>query len=189
MIYKDFADIDRKYDIIYADPPWHYDDKTNNRPGGHYTRMTVEDICALPIQRIISENSILFIWGTWTHNREIHDVIDAWGFHFKTAAFVWIKQYSTGKDIIGMGHWTRANTEYCLLATHGNPKRINNNISQIIKSIPRKHSQKPDIVRNKIVRLCGDVPRLEMFGRSAMHGWDTFGNDNRLDAQPLEVFQ
>ena len=192
MIYNKFADIDKKYDIIYADPPWEYEQAMQMWGGSQaskYPRMTLEEMCRLPVESILSENSVLFIWGVWTHNREIHDLIDAWGFDFKTLGFIWLKQYATGKDVIGMGHWTRANTEYCLLATHGNPRRINNSVSQIIKSVPKAHSQKPDIVRNKIIRLCGDVPRLEMFGRSSIHGWDTFGNDNRLDAQPLEVFQ
>lgn len=181
----------KKYKIIYADPPWQYDDKSLSHGGGaecHFDTMSVEDICHLPIEQLADEDSILFIWGTWTHINEVQRVIRYWGFDYKTVGFVWIKKYSNGKNYFGMGRWTRANTEYCLIATRGKPKRLNDSISQIIESIPKAHSKKPDLIRKKIVQLVGDLPRIELFARTKIHGWDTWGNDEKLTHEPLESF-
>ena len=180
---------DKKYKIIYADPPWTYDDKAlsgNRGAGCKYDLMTIEEICNLPVKEITDDDCILFCWGTWTHNREIHKLIESWGFVFKTVGFVWIKKFATGRNFMGMGNWTRANTEYCLIATKGNPKRLDAGISQIIESIPNKHSSKPDIVRKRILELCGDLPRIELFARTKIHGWDVWGNDEKLQNTPLE---
>jgi len=181
----------KKYSIIYADPPWQYDDKSTSHGGGaeqHYDTMCIDDICKLPVQNLADDNCTLFCWGTWTHNREIHKLIDAWGFEYKTIGFVWNKKYSNGKNFLGMGRWTRTNTEYCLIATKGKPKRINDSISQMITSDVTRHSQKPDTVRKKIVELMGDLPRIELFARTKVHGWDVWGNDEKLEATPLESF-
>ena len=78
---------------------------------------------------------------------------------------------------MGMGRWTRANAEVCLLATKGKPKRINAGVRQIIESVPEKHSKKPDIVRDKIVDLVGELPRVELFARNETDGWDVWGNE------------
>ena len=181
----------KKYKIIYADPAWTYDDKalTGNRGAGcKYDLMTLEDICNLPVSQISDDDCILFIWGTWTHIKEVQQVIESWGFEYKTVGFVWVKKFATGKNFIGMGNWTRSNTEYCLIATKGNPKRINAGISQIIESIPDSHSSKPDMVRKRIIELVGDLPRIELFARTKVHGWDVWGNDEKLNLQPLESF-
>lgn len=179
----------KKYGIIYADPPWSYNDKITNRPGCTYDAMTVDDICDIPVASIADENCILFIWGTWTHITEVQQVITAWGFDYKTIGFVWIKQYSTGHNILGMGNWTRANTEYCLIATKGHPKRIDAGISQLITTTKREHSKKPHEVRQKIIALMGnDIPRIELFARTIINGWDTWGNDPKLQHKPLEHF-
>jgi len=182
---------DKKYKIIYADIPWTYDDKAqagNRGVNFKYDLMSMEQICDLPVNQIADDDCILFLWGTWTHNQEIHKVIESWGFVYKTIGFVWIKKYSTGKNFIGMGNWTRSNTEYCLIAVKGKPKRIDAGISQVIESVPRNHSQKPDIVRGKIIQLCGNIPRIELFARTKIHGWDVWGNDEKLEAPPLEAF-
>jgi N6-adenosine-specific RNA methylase IME4 len=92
------------------------------------------------------------------------------------------------KDVLGMGNYTRGNTEFCLMGVKGKPKRIDNNVSQLIKSTIRQHSKKPDIVRDKITQLCGDLPRIELFARTKVHGWDVWGNDEKLEATPLESF-
>ena len=114
--------------------------------------------------------------------------MDAWGFTYKTSAFVWLKTYKTGKDVFGMGNYTRGNTEYCLLGVKGKPKRISKFVSQLIKTTIKKHSQKPDIVRSKIIQLCGDLPRIELFARTKVHGWDVIGNDEKLQNEPLEAY-
>lgn len=184
--------LDKKYQIIYADPPWEYGDKLNHLNNGsaesHYDVMDIDDICNLPVSDISDKNCILFLWGTWPLLPESIKVLESWGFKYKTIGFVWIKQYSTGKDVLGMGNYTRGNTEFCLIGIKGKMKRIDNNVSQLIKSTISKHSQKPDIVRSKIIQLMGDLPRIELFARTKIHGWDTWGNDEKLKLQPLESF-
>ncbi len=182
---------DKKYKIIYADPPWTYEDKLISHGGGaasHYDTINVEEICNLPIKDLADEDCVLFIWGTWTHNKEVHKVIEAWGFTFKTIGFVWEKRYNNGKIYFGMGRWTRANTEYVLIAVKGKPKRINNSISQLVITPPTTHSKKPNVFRTKIISLMGDLPRIELFARTKVHGWDVWGNDEKLENQPLEAF-
>ena len=186
--------VNKLYQIIYADPPWQYGDKLQHHGGSadsHYDTMDIEQICDLringkPIKDITDENCFLFLWGTWAFLPEALRVIDAWGFKYKTSGFVWIKTYQSGKDVFGMGNYTRGNTEYVLLGVKGKPQRKSKFVSQIIKTTIKEHSKKPDIIRSKIVQLCGDLPRLEIFARTKIHGWDTFGNDEKLELQPLE---
>jgi len=181
----------KKYKIIYADPPWEYEDKLNHHGGSaqsHYDVMKFEDICDLPINEITDENCFLFLWGTWPLLLESIQLINSWGFEYKTIGFVWIKSYHTGKDVFGMGNYTRGNTEFCLIGIKGKPKRLANNVSQLIKTTIRHHSKKPDLVRDKIIHLCGDLPRIELFARTKIHGWDVWGNDSKLQNEPLEVF-
>ncbi len=182
---------DKKYKIIYADPPWRYEDKAlagNRGVGLKYDLLSIDELKKLPVSDITDNDCILFIWGTWTHNKEVHELIESWGFEYKTVGFVWVKKYLNGKTFLGMGRYTRSNTEYCLIATKGSTQRLDAGISQIIESTPKNHSRKPDIVRSKIIKLVGDLPRIELFARTKIHGWDTWGNDEKLQAQPLEVF-
>jgi len=181
----------KKYKIIYADPPWEYDDKLNMAYGGaeaHYETLTPEEIKNLPIKKISCDDSWLFLWATWPNLQTALQVINSWDFEYRTVAFVWIKTYSNGKYHLGLGQYTRGNTEFCLLARKGNPRRINNSISQLIFSPVGKHSKKPDTTRNKIIQLCGDLPRIELFARTKVHGWDVWGNDPKLESEPLEAF-
>jgi N6-adenosine-specific RNA methylase IME4 len=176
----DLDSINKKYKIITADPPWTYQDKSKSHGGGaesHYKTMTVEDICNLPVSDLADEDCILFIWGTWTHNREIHQVIDSWGFEYKTIGFVWVKRYNNGKHFLGMGRWSRANTEYCLIAVKGKPKRVNASVRQVVESVPEGHSKKPNEVMDRIVTLVGDLPRIELFARNKRDNWDSWGNE------------
>lgn len=180
-----------KYKIIYCDPAWSYNDKAIAGKRGScckYPVMTVYEISRLPIERLADNDCILFVWCTWPHYFDAQKIIESWGFEYKTVAFVWIKKNENGTVFKGLGHWTRSNSEYCLLATKGKPKRIDARISQIIESIPREHSKKPDIVRDKILKLCGDLPRIELFARTRVHGWDVWGNDEKLQLEPLEAF-
>lgn len=180
------------FNIIYADPPWSYDDKALNRGGAerHYSTMTIDDICAMPVGDLAADDCILFLWGTWPKLHESLKVIEAWGFEYKTCAFVWVKtnkkantkQYSflpqdSFDTFWGMGRWTRANSEFCLLATKGSPKRIDAGVHQIIYAPIAKHSKKPDETREKIVRLCGELPRVELFARNSTPGWKVWGNE------------
>jgi N6-adenosine-specific RNA methylase IME4 len=173
---------ERKYKIIYADPPWqfkNYNDKTASRfVGDHYSIMNTGDICGLPVNCIADKNCILFIWGTWPRLPDCLKVIESWGFKYKTLAFNWYKRNVRSRKLfMGMGYWTRSNSEYCLLATKGNPKRQSTGVFQIIEHPKMKHSKKPSVIRDKIVELVGDLPRIELFAREKTDGWDVWGNE------------
>lgn len=97
---------------------------------------------------------------------------------YKTVAFVWVKLNRKSDSLFwGMGHWTRANAEFCLLATRGNPKRQSARVHQIILSHIQEHSRKPAETRDRIVQLMGDLPRIELFARESVPGWDVWGNE------------
>ena len=169
---------DRLFNIILADPAWSYNDKAlagNRGACCKYDVMSIEDIKNLGVSKIAADDCILFLWVTYPKLNEVFDVIKAWGFQYKTVAFTWVKKYKNGGNFMGMGRWTRANAEICLLATKGKPKRISASVRQIIESVPERHSKKPDIVRDKIVQLCGDIPRIELFARERVEGWDSWG--------------
>ena len=173
---------DKKYNIIYADPPWSfktYSDKGKDRsPDKHYSVMSLQDIKDLPIQDIVDDNCILFMWVTFPLLKEGFEVIDDWGFTYKTVAFNWVKKNKkTNSWFWGLGYWTRANAELCLLATKGTIKRQSASVHQVIDTPIERHSKKPDIVRDKIVELLGDLPRIELFARESAKGWDSWGNE------------
>ena len=169
----------KRYPIILADPPWRY--SSGNVQGAaenHYPTMHINDICALPVAELAAEDSALFLWATFPMLREALQVIDAWGFKFKTVAFVWLKtNRKAGTWFTGLGYWTRANAEVCLLATRGKPQRRDKGIHQLIISPLEGHSKKPDEARERIVRLMGDLPRVELFARQTPPGWDVWGNE------------
>lgn len=149
----DIYNTDKKYNIIYADPPWSYKDKKcNGNCESHYNTMNIKDICNLPINDITNKDCVLFLWVTYPMLKEGLELIEAWGFKYKTIGFQWIKQNKSGNGFFfGLGRWTRGNTECCLIAVKGKPKRINNSISQLIISPLEQHSKKPDIVRKKLL--------------------------------------
>jgi len=140
--------------------------------------MSLDDICALPVADIAAKDSALFLWATFPMLAEALLVISAWGFTYKTTAFVWLKQNKKSPSwFYGMGNWTRSNAEICLLATKGKPQRQSRSIHQLIVSPIEAHSKKPDIAREKITDLMGDLPRVELFARQTALGWDVWGNE------------
>ena len=180
------------YNIVYADPPWRYNGALYDRGGAenHYVTMTTEDIANMPIKNITADNCVLFMWATFPKLQDAFVVMRGWGFDYKTCAFVWVKtnrrvnvrQYSflpqeQFDSFMGMGKWTRANAEICLLGVRGKIERKNAGIHQIIYAPIEKHSKKPDIVRKKIIELVGDMPKVELFARQNRDGWDAFGNE------------
>lgn len=175
----------KKYNIIYADPPWRYDQKNlSGAAEKHYETLDTNDICSLNIEEIAEKDSVLFIWVTFPQLKEALKVIRAWGFKYKTVAFVWIKQNKSGKGwFFGLGFWTRGNAEICLLATKGKPKRLSKRVHQLIISPLTEHSRKPDEARKKIVELVGELPRLELFAREKTDGWDVWGNEVKNDIE------
>lgn len=170
----------KKYKIIYADPPWSYDDKSMNRGGAerHYKTTKNSELCKLDIQSISDDDCILFMWATFPKLREALELIDAWGFEYKTNAFTWVKKNKKSlTNFWGMGRWTRSNAEICLLAVKGKPKRLSMSVHSIIEEPIMQHSRKPQVVRDKIIELVGDIPRIELFCRESPVGWDTWGNE------------
>ena len=180
----------KRYNIILIDPAWTYKDKAlagNRGAGCKYNLMTTEDIKQLPINSIADDDCVLFCWVTFPKLNEVFDVIKAWGFEYKTVAFTWVKKYKNGDNFMGMGRWTRANAEICLLCTKGKPKRVSASVRQVIETIPERHSKKPDIVREKIVELCGDLPRIELFARERVENWDCWGDDQNLNIETRSI--
>lgn len=178
----DIFDTDKKYNIIYADPPWSYKDKAlagNRGAGCKYPVMSLEDICKLPVKELAADDCVLFMWVTMPKLNEAFDVINAWGFKYKTCAFTWVKQNKKSDSLFwGMGRWTRANAEICLLATKGKPKRVSAGVHSVIISHIERHSKKPAEVRDRIVELMGaDLQKIELFARETADGWDCFGNE------------
>jgi site-specific DNA-methyltransferase (adenine-specific) len=181
----------KKYKIIYADPPWSYrvwSDKGNARSAAanHYDVQDVVDIKKLNVPSISDDSCALFMWATFPCLKEAIELGEHWGFTYKTVAFTWIKK-NKEKDspFVGMGYYTRSNAEIVILFTKGKPlKRENMDVEQVLFSPIGKHSQKPNEIRERIVRLFGDLPRIELFARSRQgffpdyeyEGWDVFGN-------------
>lgn len=180
----------KKYNIIYADPPWRYEVKKGQGVAeNHYSTMGTEEICSLPVQEICDKNCALFLWVTFPQLPEAFKVIKGWGFQYKTVAFVWIKLNRSGKGyFFGLGYWTRSNAEICLLAVRGKPKRISRKVFQLIVSPLQEHSRKPAEVREHIVELMGDLPRIELFARQQSPGWDVWGNEveSSLDIELMQ---
>ena len=144
--------------------------------------MTLDDIKALPVREIADENCALFMWTTIPFLRHSFDVMDSWGFQYKTVAFVWIKKNRKADSLFwGNGYWTRANAELCMLATKGHPKRESAGVHQVIISRIEEHSKKPQEARERIVNLMGDIPRIELFARQKTVGWDVWGNEVKSD--------
>lgn len=170
---------DKKYSVIYADPPWRYADRgCNGNAEAHYPTMKIQEIEKLPVKDIAGKDCVLFLWTTYPMMQEAMDLIKAWGFKYKTIGFQWVKQNRSGNGLFfGLGRWTRGNTEPCLIAVKGKPKRVDNAVSQLIVSPIGRHSAKPAEARDRIVKLMGDVPRIELFARERVEGWDAWGNE------------
>jgi N6-adenosine-specific RNA methylase IME4 len=161
---------------LYADPPWKYSDKRHGRGGVSYKTMTDAQIRGLQVQRIVADHCALFLWTTKPFMPVALSVMRAWGFEFKTIAFDWVKRGESGKLAWGNGAWTRANAEHVLLGVRGKPRRVSAAVHSVIEAPRGEHSAKPAEVRDRIVKLMGDVPRLELFARVASPGWYRWGD-------------
>lgn len=180
------------FGVVLADPPWRF--RTWNKATAvkrrasalqdeavHYNTMTIEDIAALPVADLAADNCCLFLWISWPLLSDALHTIDRWGFNYKTCAFSWVKT----NGFMGMGYWTRANSEVCLLATRGKPKRLNADVRQAILEPRREHSRKPDI-HERIERLVAG-PYLELFARECRPGWHAWGDQVDL-FNPLDGY-
>lgn len=182
---------DKKYSVLLADPPWHFRNYSADKPGmihnrsrgqnRHYPTMTTDEICALPVKDLAADNAVLFLWACWPVLPDALRVIESWGFEYKSLAWTWIKSNPTGFGFfMGMGYYTRANSEPVLLATRGNlPKPKDRGILSLIYSPVLSHSRKPIDQFRKIEALypASLYPnRLELFARRKQPGWTTIGN-------------
>lgn len=185
-----------RYGAILADPPWRFRtwSETNQAKAAsrHYKLMELDDIKKIPVADMAADNCALLMWACNPMIPQALEVIEAWGFKFKTVVFTWAKQTTTGKPWhYGLGYWTRQNTEQCFIATRGKPKATAHDVAQLLVTPRREHSRKPDEQYERIERLVAG-PYLEMFARQRRPGWDVWGNEvdkfsPPVDAHPLDL--
>ena len=171
----------KKYNIIYADPPWHFENWNNKtaqtNPNQHYPTMTMKDIANMKVNDIAADDCVLFMWCTDPLLHKQLPIIESWGFKYKTVGFTWAKTNRTKMGFFtGLGYWTRGNPEMCLLATRGKPKRLNKSIPQLVVSQRQEHSRKPDIIYEHIEKML-EGPYIELFARRKRKGWTSWGNE------------
>ena len=171
----------KKYQIIYADPPWRYNFCVDNadKIENHYPTMTLEDIKTLSIPS--ADNAVLYLWATAPKLLEALEVMKAWGFVYKTQA-VWDKMW------IGMGYWFRGQHEILLVGTKGkiSPPSSGNRVSSVHREKRTKHSKKPDYFRNIISKCFPIENKIELFARQKTSGWDIWGNEIDSDIKLKE---
>lgn len=174
----DIFNTNNKYGIIYADPPWRYKENWGNGSNEHtYPTMTLDDILALPVPDITEDHCHLYLWVTNPFIREGLKICEAWGFDYKTL-ITWVKTYKDGTPEMGMGYYFRGCTEHIIFATKGKMRCQNKTTRNFFAECnPRLHSQKPALVRDMIVNCSGDLPRVELFARQQIDGWDCWGNE------------
>ncbi len=188
-----------KYQIIYADPPWRFTglgskgirsgQMRGDNPNLHrtirleekYPTMTIAEVKLLPVKDLADEHSVLLLWQTDGHLPFALEIMESWGFTYATVAFVWNKKERTGKQVCYYGYWTMKGTEICLLGRRGKVKPVKHNVRQLVEATRNGHSVKPDEVRERIVQLMGDLPRIELFARRKADGWDVWGNEVESD--------
>lgn len=187
----------KKYQIIYADPPWSYDfGKSSSRYiEEQYETMSKDDLFGLPIQDISADNSLLLMWVTFPKLMLAVPLMEAWGFSYRTMLFTWVKKYRNGDNFVGCGYYTRSNPEILLLGKKGDGlKTLDHSINSVLEHPIMEHSKKPPIVRKYICDLFGNVPRIELFARKErflfdkeyFEGWDVWGDQSESDIDLLQ---
>ena len=198
-----FENLPKKYfKAILADPPWHFQAWAGQRRDGagrmsgardpDYETMREPELAALPVSDLAAPDCVLFMWMCWPTLEQSLRLLKTWGFTYKTCAFSWIKANARQIEMfredveprMNLGYWTRANSEACLLATCGSPKRANADVRQAIIEPGREHSRKPDCVHERIERLVAG-PYLELFARQSRPGWTTWGNEATKFDKPM----
>lgn len=181
----------KKYGAILADPPWlfrNWSAKGEGRnPLQQYGVERVADLAKLPIRDCAASDCALFMWIMDAMLLDALELIDAWGFQYRTVAFIWAKsaQAHLWDFPMGMGYWTRKQGELCLLATRGKPPRLSKGVRQLILDPRREHSRKPDETYDRIQQLVAG-PYLELFARQRWPGWDAWGNEvDKFKAAPI----
>lgn len=176
----------KKYQIIYADPPWAYNDKMSGHSFSldhEYETQSKDWIANLAVGSIAANDSVLFLWAVSPQLPEALHVIKSWGFKYTTVAFCWSKITTGNKEVANLGRWTMGNVELCLLGVKGKPNsmRIDKSIRQLVVAERTKHSKKPEEVRKRIKTLFGERTRIELFAREKTPGWDVWGNEVESD--------
>jgi len=189
----------KKYQIIYADPPWRYGskelygDKVKGYKNGQrkrftkleiiYDTMSLQDIKNLPVKEISENDSVCFMWVTDSHLKQGIEVMESWGFKYKTIAFVWLKKYNTGTRVYNLAPWTLKSTEICILGTKGRMSKYKsrNDIKALVEAERTKHSKKPQEVMFRIEQLFCGLDKIELFAREKRIGWDVWGNEVKSD--------
>ena len=184
----------KKYNIIYADPPWYFNSRnnTNTKFGGgisdKYPVMRLNEIKELDIPSIADDNCALFMWATTSTGdsnlAEKLQLFEHWGFRLVNIGFTWVKvNPNKMTPFFGTGYYTKSNAEHCFLGIKGKMKPVSNSVSSLIIAPREEHSKKPNVVRDKIVELFGDLPRVELFARQKTEGWDVWGNEVESDVK------
>ncbi len=183
----------KKYNIIYADPPWQFGSKAyqdSNRKmlileKTQYDTLNVEELKKLNIKEISPEDCICFMWVTDSHLKEGIEVLESWGFKYKTIGFNWIKKYKSGSFCVNFAPWTLKSWEICLIGIKGTmgKYKIVNNIQGLVIEERTTHSKKPEEVKKRIEQLFGDLPKIELFAREKTEGWDAWGNEVNNDIE------
>ncbi len=156
---------DGPFQVIVADPPWRYE-TGNDLP---YPTMAIEDIKALPVEAIAADDATLWLWTTNAHLRVAFEVVEAWGFVYKTL-LTWVK------DRMGTGEWLRGQTEHCLLATRGKPVFLHGHHTTVLEAARREHSRKPEEFYALVEATCPGN-KVELFSRQHRHSWEVHGNN------------
>jgi len=175
---------DKKYNIIYADPPWKYKESWGNGQVGYVT-MTNEEIKNMPVKDILDEQAHLYLWVTNPFIKEGLEVCESWGFEYKTL-ITWVKTYQDGTPEMGMGYYFRGCTEHIIFGVKNKMKCLNKTTRNMVVEVnPKKHSKKPDCFKDMIIKSSGDIPRIELFARiepdlfsDGTGGWDVWGNES-----------
>lgn len=202
-----FGDLPRgEAQVILADPPWGFNlwwgGRSNKTPVGvpsrattlHYQPMCEEELNMLPVGDLAADNCVLFLWTCWPVLEWSLRTIQAWGFIYKTCGFAWVKANAKQIELFDeeieahmtLGYWTRSNSEVCLLATRGKPKRLSGGVRQGIIEPRREHSRKPDCVYERIERLVAG-PYVELFARTTRPGWSSWGDQTDKFAPTKET--
>jgi len=178
-----------KYNIIYADPPWRTKSFKERKDGFlsrnlPYPQMADDNIKKLKVSEIAAENCMLFLWCIDSRVPIVCEIMESWGFSFKCVGFVWAKKAKTTSGFNGgFSSYTKRDCEFCFIGARGGYFNNSRGVNQIILEPKRAHSQKPDIIRKRIVELCGDLPRVELFARERAEGWHTWGNEIESDIE------
>jgi len=179
VYYTDWSDIPKDYyNTILCDPPWPYKDKMKGHSFSldhEYETQSKTWLKDLPVKSISAKDSLLLLWATSPNLPLALEVMQSWGFKYKTIAFVWSKLTKHGKRVSNLGRWTMGNVEIVLLGTRGKPQRLSKNVKQFLEAERTVHSRKPNAIRQRIEQLMGG-PYIELFARGASENWDQFGN-------------